>query len=66
MNDIKTCCKECYDRHPLCHSDCPKKAAQDALREEIKQKKLETVPCAAYSRERKVIIEKKVRRHKKK
>lgn len=66
MNSFKTCCKGCLNRHPKCHADCPKKAAQDAEREELKKKQSEKLPLYAYSRDRRVIVEKKVRRHGKK
>ena len=32
-------CKDCPDRHPLCHSECPKYLAYKAEREEMRRER---------------------------
>lgn len=59
------CCKNCYERHPLCHATCEKKAAADAEYEELKRKKAEKVPIMAYSRAKKEKSIRKRRQHRK-
>ena len=59
------CCKNCLDRHPLCHSECEKKAAADAEKEAIKQAINEKLPIKAYSRDKKLRNENKKAMHKK-
>lgn len=62
---VLECCKGCKERHPLCHADCPKKAAADAEREAMKQAKAGNIPIMAYSRDKKEIVNRKRRRHQK-
>lgn len=62
---IYKCCKECQERHPKCHADCEKKAAEDAeyakMKEHLKSK--ETI--FAYSREAHERKQEKRRKHQK-
>lgn len=50
---ILQCCKGCEKRHPLCHADCPEKAAADAIREEEKKRRQVNIPCYDYARQSK-------------
>lgn len=47
---ILQCCKGCEKRHPLCHADCPEKAAADAIRAEWKKQHKVNEPCYDYAR----------------
>ena len=60
------CCLNCYERYPLCHATCPKKAESDRIKEEIKQKKAEAKPCVEYQIKKKEKVVKKVRKRQKK
>lgn len=59
------CCMDCYDRRPLCHADCPKKAEADAQIEAIKKAKAEKMSIKGYSREQKDKVARKRRNHRK-
>ena len=39
--DVKTPCKDCEERHPLCHAECERYMAYKAEAAEIKKKKNE-------------------------
>lgn len=60
------CCQECVKRYPLCHADCPEKAAEDAAYQEMKKEKNKINPCRDYQVAKKEKVEKKVRHHKRK
>lgn len=58
------CCINCYDRRPLCHAECEKKAAVDAERNAIKKARAEEDPIKGYSREQKEKVERKRKQRK--
>lgn len=46
------CCKDFQKRHPLCHADCPDKAAADAEHQARKKKARQNSPVIGYFKDR--------------
>lgn len=49
MRDVD-CCKGCYDRHPLCHADCQKKAKADELWHKLREERRKNGDIIAYKK----------------
>lgn len=42
------CCKNCPDRHPLCHADCKKKAEVDELWNKLREERRKNSDIIGY------------------
>ena len=53
------CCKDCYDRHPLCHADCPKKAKADEVWNTLREERRKNSDVLGFAKDSKT---KRIRR----
>lgn len=54
------CCKDCLDRHPLCHATCEKKKEADAVNEKRKHAKMKELDLANYAVKRRQKIKRRL------
>lgn len=47
------CCRGCYDRHPLCHADCQKKAEADELWSKLREERRKNGEVIGFTKDAK-------------